>query len=59
MDNRIENIIVTSNLLEVTKAIIKNVGFEYQAPLDDATLDEIISSQVLSVVGSEAAGGAQ
>lgn len=47
MENQIENIIVVSNLLEVTKAVIKKVGYEYQAPLDEPTLDEIVVSQVM------------
>ena len=53
MDNTVENVIVVSNLIETTKAIIMAVGFEYQAPLDESVLDEIISSQVMAVVEDE------
>lgn len=58
MDNRIENIIVISNILTVTKEIVKKVGFEFQAPLDDATLDEIITGVVMKNVTSNAGGQA-
>ena len=57
MDHRVENIIVISNLLAVTKEIVKKIGFEYQAPLEDTVLDEIISSQVMKVVSQETAKG--
>lgn len=50
MDNTIENIVTYANVLALTKSVLNSVGDEFQAPLDDATLDEIISSQVLSVV---------
>lgn len=52
MDNTIENIVTYANLLTLTKSVMNSVGDEFQTPLDDATLDEIISSQVLSVVDS-------
>lgn len=51
MDNQVENIVTLSNIMTVTKTIFKKVGFEMQAPIDDATLDEIISSAVLDIVG--------
>lgn len=57
MDNTIENIIVISNLLEVTKDIVKNVGYEYQAPLEESVLDEVICSAVLEVIGKDVVSG--
>lgn len=56
MDKKIENIIALSNIMTLTKAIVKQVGFELQAPLEEATLDEIISSVVLEKVGTVATG---
>lgn len=56
MDKSIENIIALSNIMTVTKAIVKQVGFELQAPLEESVLDEIISSVVLEKVGTSAAG---
>lgn len=50
MDHTVENIMTYSNLLALTKAIMNKTGGDIQIPLDDATLDEIISSQVLDVV---------
>lgn len=48
MEKQIGNIITYSNILELTKRIVKEVGFEFQSTLDDATVDEIVSSIVLS-----------
>lgn len=56
MDYTIENIITYSNLLTVTKSIIESVGFEFQSPLDDGTIEEIVSSQVMACVESLAKG---
>lgn len=56
MDKSIENIIALSNIMTVTKAIVKQVGFELQAPLEESVLDEIISSVVLEKVGVSAVG---
>ena len=56
MEKKIENIIALSNIMTVTKAIVKSVGFELQAPLPESELDEIISSVVLEVVGKSVAG---
>lgn len=50
MDNTVENIVTYSNLLALTRAVMDKVGGDFQAPLDSATLDEVISSQVLNVV---------
>lgn len=58
MDNQIENVIVLSALLSLTKDVVKSVGFEHQAPLSEQTLDEIITSAALEVVGQKVAGGA-
>lgn len=54
MDKKIENIIALCNVMTVTKAIVKQVGFELQAPLEESVLDEIISSVVLEKVGNAA-----
>lgn len=56
MDNKIDNIVTYSNILAMTKAIVKKVGFEFQAPLDDATIDEIVSAEVMKVVGERIGG---
>lgn len=56
MDNTIENIITYANLLTVTKSIISSVGFEFQSPLDDSTIEEIVSSQVMACVETLAKG---
>lgn len=56
MDKSIENIIALSNIMTVTKAIVKQVGFELQAPLEESVLDEIISSVVLEKVGVSTVG---
>lgn len=46
MSNKIENIIVLSNLIELTKLALKNVGYEHQAPLTDEQLTECVTASV-------------
>lgn len=52
MNNTIDNIVTYANLLAMTKGVIKAVGFEFQSPLDDSTIEEIVSSQVMACVES-------
>lgn len=56
MDNKIDNIVTYANILAMTKTIVKKVGFEFQAPLDDATIDEIVSAEVMKCVGNAIGG---
>lgn len=51
MENRqLENIITYSNILELTRRVVKEVGFEFQSDLDDATIEEIVSSVALNLL---------
>ena len=47
---KIENIVIYSNLLTAVKEIVSKVGYQIQAPLSDAELDEVIASSVMHCV---------
>lgn len=42
----VDNIITVSNLFEIVEMTKKKVGYEYQAPVDEATQLEITSKTI-------------
>lgn len=46
MDKKIVNIVTIANILEFSQAVVTRVGFDYQAPLDEATIGELISNVI-------------
>lgn len=50
METKIDNIITYANVLTMTKKIVAGVGFELQAPLSDAEIDEIVAGRVMHAV---------
>lgn len=42
----VDNIITVANLFEVVSAVKQKVGYEFQAPLDEATENELISRAI-------------
>lgn len=55
MDNKlfVANTITLANLYEVISGVIKEVGYEFQAPLDPAAEQEMISRQIKAAVLTE------
>lgn len=45
-----DNIITVANLFEMVKMINEKIGYDYQAPLDEDTRNEITSSAIKSVL---------
>lgn len=52
MDNQlfVSNTITLANLYETISGVIKEVGYEFQAPLQPAEEQEMISRQIQSAV---------
>lgn len=42
----VDNIITVSNLFEVVAKVKEKVGYEFQAPLDEATQNEVTSRAI-------------
>lgn len=50
MENTVDNIITLSNMYEVVSATLKEVGYEFQAPLSETEEQEVISRQIKETV---------
>lgn len=46
----VDNIVTVSNLFETVATIQEKVGYEFQAPLDEATQNEITSRAIKAIV---------
>lgn len=46
----ISNILVTANVMEIAKQVIKKVGLEYLPPLEDSVVEEQISKAIVASV---------
>lgn len=51
----VDNIITVSNLFEVVAKVKEKVGYEFQAPLDEATQNEVTSRAIKDIVLGEKA----
>lgn len=47
----VDNIITISNLFEIISATKQKVGYEFQAPLDEATENEVASKTIRERIG--------
>lgn len=56
MSSKLNNIIVTAVTIDLTERIVKKVGYDYQAPLPQDKVDEIISAEVGKVLGKSTQG---
>lgn len=46
MSKIVENIVTLSNVFEAVNEIQTKIGYEFQAPLDEATQNEVVSSVI-------------
>ena len=46
----VDNIVTVSNLFETVATIQEKIGYEFQAPLDEATQNEVTSRAIKTIV---------
>lgn len=46
----VDNIITVANLFEVVATVQEKVGYEFQAPLDEATQNEVTSRAIQDAI---------
>lgn len=46
----VDNIVTVSNLFATVAAVQEKVGYEFQAPLDEATQNEVTSRAIKEIV---------